>query len=1195
MSQSCDNLFLTLVHLSIYSVERKQAHRGIGFACLQKIMSSPLWFVAGCCIALIVFVLDLTTRLTTTDPLLYSLAVVLSILAGTRKKLIQLALLCSVLMIAGYFLFHEDVLIPRWAFNRGLSFLILWVIVWLGDTILRVQKNLHREKTELSTSAGILESIITSRGKEDLVPQVLGMVVESLGLDLAAVHLFQENHVLHATGRGMRDRLPVGLPASSIEEMERFSDREELIEEDPGKPGRIPALLKNAGIRTVYLCPLTVRATREEESSPSGYFLLASATRERLASFESFVLHSFADQMALALESESSRRQAAFFTAYTKTMLEIDQAVIRTPSLKHVLPTMLSALAVHYEADLSCISVLEPHPGSPSLFLARLPGGEWREESPFRLSGKLRVELESDHIPVYFVIATGDNLEWTDHALSAKGMRFYYGFPLLSRGVLTGFLSILNTDRQYYPEELGYLHALANHFTAAIQHTCEQETVALLKGAIDKIPLGVTITDDSSRILLTNPAEAAMHGYESPTDLVGLEAWKLAPQDAHQEGRWIHKTGEGGWKRECWNVRQNGTTFPVQLISTAITDPAGDVIGTVTVSENITERWKKEDELRKLSAALEWSGDSVVITDARGTIEYVNQSFERVSGYSRNEVIGKNPRILKSDRHSPEYYRQMWQIILAGKAFRGEFVNRKKDGQIHSEEKTITPLRDANGIITHFVATGRDVTDRKRAEEVMRDQVTRLMEAERIARLGSWRHDVATGVTTWSEQMFEIHGLPHGIPPTLGVYEGMIYALDRDLARSRRAKFIAGRSGTLDMEYRFLRPDGALAYLRTSAVAWRDETGKPTHLLGVTQDVTSGKLADESLRQSEYRYRSLVESSPDGVFLEQDGSIVYVNPSGLALLGCLPADLSGKTLESFLQWRDEEVPGLETARACFATSLGGKITEVEHHSIPVLYQGREATQTVLRDVTETRNMQRRSQRILQLTSIGEMAATVAHEIRNPLGAIALNFHGLCEDLGLPESRSDMGQVVDDINEGIVRIQEIIKVFMDFARPVKPARQETSLHSLIENSLSVIAGQLKKRKVSLLKEYCPESPVVVVDSNQMMQVFVNLFLNALDAMPKGGNLMVETRHRGNLAEVLIKDTGHGIPQDLLASIFQPFFTTKSSGVGLGLPVVQKILHLHHSDIHVTSEPGKGTIFSIPIPCVCGKHEEKSTGH
>ena len=160
---------------------------------------------------------------------------------------------------------------------------------------------------------------------------------------------------------------------------------------------------------------------------------------------------------------------------------------------------------------------------------------------------------------------------------------------------------------------------------------------------------------------------------------------------------------------------KHGVSLDVELTSTKTIwegKPAGLVL-----LQDVTDRQQALDRMRKLSSALEQTADSVIITDAHGVIEYVNQSFEQVTGYSRDEALGQTPRLIKSDRQKPVFYAAMWKAILDGQVFNDVFINRRKDGSLYYEEKTITPLKEADGRITHFVSTGKDVTERIEIQE----------------------------------------------------------------------------------------------------------------------------------------------------------------------------------------------------------------------------------------------------------------------------------------------------------------------------------------------------------------------------------------------------------------------------------------------------------------------------------------------
>ncbi len=149
-------------------------------------------------------------------------------------------------------------------------------------------------------------------------------------------------------------------------------------------------------------------------------------------------------------------------------------------------------------------------------------------------------------------------------------------------------------------------------------------------------------------------------------------------------------------------------------------DPDGELAGFIASCFDLQDYIAQEDMLVRLSSALEQIADIVVITDRSGAIEYVNCAFERVTGYDRHEVIGQSPRLLKSGLHDPAIYADLWRTIAAGKVYRGELLNRRKDGTLYEEELVITPQVDSRGEVGRFIATGRDVTDRKETEESLR-------------------------------------------------------------------------------------------------------------------------------------------------------------------------------------------------------------------------------------------------------------------------------------------------------------------------------------------------------------------------------------------------------------------------------------------------------------------------------------------
>jgi PAS domain S-box-containing protein len=216
------------------------------------------------------------------------------------------------------------------------------------------------------------------------------------------------------------------------------------------------------------------------------------------------------------------------------------------------------------------------------------------------------------------------------------------------------------------------------------------------------------------RILEANAAAVSTYGY-SHDELLALSLPDLrAPETTNASDAQMGMAEGGSILFETLHRRKDGTIFPVEVNSQRAARGDGGVL--VSVIRDISERKRAEDTSRNFARAVEQSPASIVITDTEGSIQYVNKKFEEVTGYSRDEAIGCNPRILKSDYTGSEGYRQLWESISSGREWRGEFLNRRKDGALYWEMASISPVKNAAGKITHYLAVKEDITARKRAD-----------------------------------------------------------------------------------------------------------------------------------------------------------------------------------------------------------------------------------------------------------------------------------------------------------------------------------------------------------------------------------------------------------------------------------------------------------------------------------------------
>jgi len=209
-----------------------------------------------------------------------------------------------------------------------------------------------------------------------------------------------------------------------------------------------------------------------------------------------------------------------------------------------------------------------------------------------------------------------------------------------------------------------------------------------------------------------------------------------------------------------------------------------------------------------------------------------------------------------------------------------------------------------------------------------------------------------------------------------------------------------------------------------------------------------------------------------------------------------------------------------------------------------------------------------------------LAAGIAHEIRNPLTSINILIHSLTENLPSGNSdREDLKVIEEEIN----RINEIVDQFLRFARPAPPLLEKAEIVPIFEETLQLLRPQIEKHRIIVRKEF-QVFPPISMDREQMKQVILNLLLNAVQAMPKSGHLTL----RGQVSEndrwiiLFIQDSGIGIPSEDMNKLFDPFFSTKEGGVGLGLSIAHRIIDQHHGKIEVESAPGKGTLLTVWLP-------------
>ena len=251
------------------------------------------------------------------------------------------------------------------------------------------------------------------------------------------------------------------------------------------------------------------------------------------------------------------------------------------------------------------------------------------------------------------------------------------------------------------------------------------------------------------------------------------------------------------------------------------------------------------------------------------------------------------------------------------------------------------------------------------------------------------------------------------------------------------------------------------------------------------------------------------------------------------------------------------------------------------------------------DITEKRSREARMRRMESLASLTTLAAGVAHEIKNPLASLSIHVQliykalaecrTLCGSNKPPKKHTrpkknleSIDRYISVVNEEIERLNQIVVDFLFAVRPMDLDLQLRDINLLLKELVEFVLYELKEAKIRCITEYDEKLPLVKIDDRFMKQAFLNIIKNAIAAMPDGGKLMIETQSHDTYINIIITDTGTGIPEENFTKIFEPYFTTKETGTGLGLTTVFKILREHHGEVNADSTPGEGSVFTITLP-------------
>jgi PAS domain S-box-containing protein len=345
---------------------------------------------------------------------------------------------------------------------------------------------------------------------------------------------------------------------------------------------------------------------------------------------------------------------------------------------------------------------------------------------------------------------------------------------------------------------------------------------------------------------------------------------------------------------EWIHIKIDGTEFLAQ-VNLSLVEYAGRP-ALFTTWKDITQQRASEELLRKLSRAVDQSPISIFITDTEGAIEYVNPRTCQTTGYSFEELIGKNPRMLRSGETSDVDYRKLWEMITSGKEWHGVFHNVKKSGEYYWDSTTISPISDVHGKITHYVALKEDITERKNADEALIKSERKLNYAQEIAKMGNWEYDIASGKVIWSKNLYSILSIdPSQEPKGHDYFMEKVHPEDVEMLNEHYESVEKVNAG-ISVDFRILMPGTSLKWVREIIVPQFTDGNLVSHS-GVLIDITENKLNEEKIREQNDRLSAILEAMPDLILtVDMSGKIMELYNSQSIVLSVPSDEVIGKTL-----------------------------------------------------------------------------------------------------------------------------------------------------------------------------------------------------------------------------------------------------------------------------------------------------------
>jgi two-component system, cell cycle sensor histidine kinase and response regulator CckA len=654
--------------------------------------------------------------------------------------------------------------------------------------------------------------------------------------------------------------------------------------------------------------------------------------------------------------------------------------------------------------------------------------------------------------------------------------------------------------------------------------------------------------------------------------------------------------------------------------------PDGRVTSVVVVYRDMTDRKRPDEALLESEERLRFTQREASI----GTFDCNIQTGANIWTPELEAMYGLAPGTFPwtqsgwEDLVHPEdrarAAQQVKESFETGAPVEGEWRVIWPDGSVHWLAGRWQVFKNAADEPLRVMGVNIDITKRKQMEDALRQSEERFRLAIKATNDAIWDVDLVTGTISWNDTYSALYGRPAETSDSWKWWSDRIHPEDRDRAVGGLRKAISGGASSWACDYRLLRADGAWAYINDRSYIARDGLGNAWRVVGAMQDLTDRKRAEDALRESDLQYREVFDNISACLFLVDvtaDGRFKFAefNRAEEEAVGLSTAQVSGRFVEDVFS---EDLAKKLTGNYRRCLEAGQVITYDDELNFPSgrryfhsnLIPVKNATGSIHRiigaciDVTDLKRTQEEALAKQNLESLGVLASGIAHDFNNLLGGISALAELIEEDL---DATSAPCEGIQKIKGAAIRGAEIVRELMVYAGQDQSRFVEAvDVSRLVEDMLELLKVSISKH-AALKRDLAGDLPPVSGHAPKIRQVVMNLVINASEAIgEKHGAITLTTAHvrsdrdacpdwaadilQGDYVRLEVSDTGCGITEEAAAKIFDPFFSTKFAGRGMGLAVVKGIVREHGGTIDMSSVPGKGTTFRVLLPCSAKKTVE-----